>query len=453
MADDYVQTLAQLMAISRNANTPRVNDPQAGQLTFPQGSTNQGYGTMGEQFGKGIGDYIKDTFVETQKKKYLQENDPIEIQKRAEKSFEIYQRLSPAEQTKMDNWLNNTAEGLRYLKQMQIAAPHLLTKVKKEYGEAGPPPGVTADDTDIVRFIRTTPSESLQKEQALMGMAPTDRQKMLFAKEDMERSSIPVHEAQAKAIPIEAEATKSHAESARINAIVNQNESPSRIFHNTALGRAALISANNARLRASGPNPEMVKWKRDLLKYNTSLELSAEKDFKDAYTKLSTSPVGSINKNKDLANLAVNRADQLKANIPHSMIAAGMYITGLNSILADAGKSREIKKGKAVVKNMDEYNRQAAMGQEVLSRWSRSIGSIRELNMYKQACLDLWSKYPQYFYPGAKASDYVSPGGKALSPIQRQMVKDVNTYDSMFNTILKEEQARKSEEKSLLLGE
>jgi hypothetical protein len=169
MAGDFPVQLAQLIAQNRQTQAQPIRQPQVQQLN-PMQSTSVGWGPVGEAFGKGAGDYINQTYVQAEKNKYMQENDPIEIQKRAEKAFALYSNLSPAEQTKIDKWMNETPEGLKWLQKIQKSASHLLTKEPRPESELLPP-GVSKDDREMVRFMRVTPDEKRQKDFALAAMS------------------------------------------------------------------------------------------------------------------------------------------------------------------------------------------------------------------------------------------------------------------------------------------
>lgn len=219
---DYTQTLAQLLAQSRQGNSLVARDAQPTFAPYAVGSTNQGYGATGEAFGKGIGEYIKQTYVEAEKQRYLEENDPVRIQAKAEKDFNIYQSMSPSEQDQYDKWLNESPEGLRWLKQMQKAGQHLLTKVPMttpgQTGQAPLPPGVSKDDKEMVRFMRVLPSTERQKAILQQGLSPEQQQAMAFSKENKEIAEGGLATAQKTELPIRTGIMQKEADAAMMKA-------------------------------------------------------------------------------------------------------------------------------------------------------------------------------------------------------------------------------------------
>lgn len=425
---DYVTTLANILAQSKQIGSQPLQNPGVSQLMHPSGTTTEGYGQIGQAFGKGIGDYAQETYVQAQKNKYMMENDPLEIEKRGTKFYQEYNNLSPAEQDKVDNWLNHDAEGLKWLAKLQKTTPWMITKVPYE-GEI--PKGKSADEVTMYRPMRTIPDEQKMKNMDLARMTPGDRTAHWTAgsqKDLAEANAIPgklANDQQAvKAAMIQAEATRTKAET-------DKALMPAQADYYGA-------QADWARRRQPPVNPAGQKMM--LAQYAV-----AQDEIKLANDTLRTSIQNINGDNSILDKVGEKRkatlatAEHIRAIDPLNGYSTGLFTSAANSLGVIPEKASERAK-----QNM------GAQAEDVLERWGGNITSFKDYKSYWESYKRLKSVHWRYFYPEAKSREdaqkqYLWPELKRMSDpnlvrqIEMEEAREKAKKKQLFSTVLQSE--------------
>lgn len=412
---DTVQTLAQILADSRAANNPQVSNPQVGQLGFPQGRVSENGGALGAQLGAGAGDYIKETYVKAQKNKYLLENDPIEIEKRAEKFYSLYSNLSTQEQDQVDKWLNEDPQGLKWLDKLNKHAPYLMTKVplSKDFVLAN---GQAADDVTWYRPLRTIQDPDKQKGAALARMSPTERNNTLFASENKDRVV-------AENVPQQIRNDTTTANASAMNARANAAMVPSQIDVNRSIaGRndryAPSTNAVGMKLRLQEHMDQQAQVKYINDQYKS--EVAAETKRQD---------IGPVAKDFAINGKAIATATQLQDVDPLNPMSNGMFRSAAARLKQHAKSKNESTREQAFIQ-----------AKALLESWGANIRTRQGYRDYFLAVKELKWAYKDYFYPGAKMEDY-----NPLLTKELLRLKD----PEVLNTIAAEEAALLSQRKAL----
>lgn len=376
---DYIQTLAQLLANNKQANVSQINNPSVSQLGWANGVQNQGYGPVGEAFGKGVGDYVKDTYVQAKKNEYMQENDPIEIQKRADKFYETYNNLDEKEQDQVDKWLNEDPQGLKWLDKLNKHASYIMTKVPLPEG-AILKPGQANDDVQWYRPLRTLDSEAKMKSKALAGMAPEQRNANLFAPEALQQ-------AQTAAAPIAAAAHKASAEASTRNAAVNERQVavqekalPTDIDYKKALAWRALHPITNQQ-------PIGLRVSMELYKQQQAQLGEVSKNYRALVAKVNSSTGAPETKERELNAAGIDYASQVSALDPLNPSGVDTY----NSIATKLANRQN--KDRPLARKED-----ANLAKTLLDTWKHQIYGVKSLKAYYDASRRLKWKYQDAFY-------------------------------------------------------
>jgi hypothetical protein len=498
MADFPVQ-LAQLIAQNRATQQPhQIQQPSVPQLNALS-ATGVGWGPVGEQFGKGVGDYIKSTYAQAQKNKYLQANDPIEIQKRAKQMFDLYQTLGPEEQKRMDDWFNNTAEGLSELKRFQSAAPGLMTKEPRPEGEILPP-GASRDDREMVRFIRVPPSEASQKAQALysmrgqappqapimqppgapiqpradlaiqpqappQGQAPMDlRNQLLFSKENVERAQVPyyqsgtaLHEAQTADTLASTKERPQRLDLARREVVAREIDSRASLLRaKTDAGTAGSIREMNFQharyFKALADNKGMDPALTLQAKLETQKEIGKLiSQYGDHLTKYTLNPNASTQENALLIRDSLNTAALIKSMDPEHPGAPTIFNNAKRGLLTFVADYRKRSKAGSLSDSLNHtFDQNGTLARELVDAWSSKIATPQEALLfaetYKALAENFWEQMlPPEFLSAARA--HSKKGGPSLESQVGEFIYAV--YENMRTEGVKRVVANQIEKKKL----
>lgn len=389
---DYIQTLAQLLAQQQHMGTQQVSSPQVSQLGWANGAANQGYGQLGEAFGKGVGDYVNSTYVDAQKKQYAMENDPIEIQKRAAKFYGIYNNMPSAEQDKVDKWLNETPEGLKWLDKLNKHAGYLMTKVPLSEADSKLPPGVAVDDRQIYRPLRTLQSEDAMKSQARAAMTPEQRNASLFAQEH--------------ATTANAAAATSNAEANRLQAEGQRQLIPSQIAENKAkagyYGRVPVVRPNQAgtadtyglRVRLEEHRARIGEARKVEENLNAKLNNLMKDD-------------SILDKEGHALQYRIEAAGELRRLNPLGDRSLSLYESAAQRLLTQRDSE-----------NVKVRQKAGVQAKQLLSDWARGISTTKSLQLYRRTAASLVPFYSAQMFPEAKTTeDQKAAVAKFLSSI------------------------------------
>lgn len=163
--------LAQIIAQAR-PQAMRLGGP--GQVLPPTGTTDQGYGPIGQAFGQGAGDFLKNTLVKQAEDTYNLENNPVELEKRAHLSWKMYQDMAPEERANYMATVQTDPKAMKLFSKFQKAAPYLFQK---------------DETTGNMRFSQQPYTKDQLVQQELAAMAKAGGGKLaetLFSKERLE---------------------------------------------------------------------------------------------------------------------------------------------------------------------------------------------------------------------------------------------------------------------------
>lgn len=166
---DFPVQLAQLVAQSRMNNMPTIRQPNPGEMR-PSYAGSEGWGPTGQAFGKGIGDYLQSTVVETNKKKYMEENDPQLLRQQATDFAKAYQEMTKEQREMIKKSAHTNPEAYMKLTKFAKAAPELYNIVKND-------PGVP----DYIVPIEFVPSKTRMEAETYAGMPQKERGELLTA--------------------------------------------------------------------------------------------------------------------------------------------------------------------------------------------------------------------------------------------------------------------------------
>lgn len=427
--DNFTQNMATMLAQARVTNAGRnVQNPMVSQI---QGGINiqPGYGSWGDAFGKGMTDYLEKTVIEAEKQKYLEENDPVRMQKKAEQAFSTYQSMPENEQAKYDQWLNNTPEGLRLMAKMQKVAPHLFTKEPLPAGADGKPkelpPGASQEEKQVWRFMRVTPSFEQQKFNAMQTISPTDRAKLtlagplaqqaqgehLTAEAALSRAKVPTEQAHAEllkaqttAVPLQTQATLMNAEAAKEGAAAHTTQAKTAQMIAPSTIAMHLANAYYHRKMADmkgNMSPEekaflLQEWRMKGQRIGHILD-----NYEKENAKLSTNTIAATRKDELRFGNIIQSASQVKQEDPDHPVGRGLYKQGVNILMKkwndwqdsvktwNKGGLFGIRTGSA-----PELDPKWISGATMLlDGWAKNIGSKAELEEYLTAYDDIKRHY------------------------------------------------------------
>jgi len=358
-------------------------------MNFASGSSSNGYGPVGEAFGKGVGDYINQTMVQAQKNKYMQENDPIEIEKRAERFYGIYNNMPSQEQDKVDKWLNETPEGLKWLDRLNKHAGHLMTKVPlpKDYVAK---PGEAPDDITWYRPLRTIQTKEQQQNALTPTLPPDQRENILFADQIAKLKEAKLREAQAINEPTTGAAQKLGAEAQMLNAQANQSQAAAanEMLPLQKETERAKLAAEKARLEAmkarAAKDPAGVKLIIEQNKARQAALKIAGENFRETEKSLQKLYSGDAQTKKNWENKA-GYAEAIAAYDPLNPQAINLYAGTMQDISSKSDQS-----------NAAENYR---MGLNVLNSWEANVNTYKSFKALWEAKNKFLQKYWQYKYP------------------------------------------------------
>lgn len=384
---DYTQTLAQLLATNKQANAASINNPRVDQLGWANGQQNAGYGPVGEAFGKGVGDYVKETYVQAQKNRYMMENDPIEIEKRAEKFYQTYNNLDTAEQDKVDKWLNEDPQGLKWLDKLNKHASWMMTKVPLGEGQILKP-GQANDDVQIYRPLRTLDSAEKMKNKALAAMPEAQRNPLLMSAENKDMAQAANLKSETEMRPRIVAADESRAAADSLHAKTAASIAPSQIAQNRA--QAGYYN----RMPTARQDPVGTKLKlQAYVDRNNEIKLTNDAlRVTLAQNKVMPTDTAATRANKEAANTraTIEAATKIAAIDPLNGLALGSFRSAYSSIYGRRDK------GEAAKDN-------AWLAATLLNSWGKQISTQQSYRDYFIATQKLMTKYWKEFYPEAKS--------------------------------------------------
>lgn len=432
MSSEMVQTLAQILAANKQANTQQIGNPQAGQMGFQTGTIDQGYGAVGEAFGKGASDYINQTMVQAQKNKYMQENDPIEIEKRAAKFYDVYNNLPVAEQDKVDKWLNETPDGLKWLDKLNKNAGHLMTKVPlpKDYVAK---PGEAPDDITWYRPLRTIKTVDQQRNESTMGMDPAKRENILHAPQIAQLAEAGYNNQRTALAPQEVANQGLGAQAQMTNALANQQQVNQQgqllpYQKKTEEARASYYS-ERAKVATAAGDPVGAK-----LAVQDQMTKRAElKEAADNYQK-NVDAISKLGPNERKYQSRINNASyasQVVARDPLSMLPVNLFAQTMNEISGDNQGSDD-----SLAKNYQ-------MGLNILDMWEANVNSFKSYQaLYKAKEKFLYRYYKQRYGVGA----ITGPDGPEVKKMIQKEMAPMRDKELMYKVMAEEARLRKEKE-------
>jgi hypothetical protein len=426
---DYTQTLAQLLASNKQANVSQINNPSVSQLGWANGTQNQGYGQIGEAFGKGVGDYVKDTVVQAKKNEYMIENDPIEIEKRAEKFYQVYNNLDEKEQNQVDKWLNEDPQGLKWLDKLNKYASYMMTKVPLPEGTILKP-GQANDDVQWYRPLRTLDSAEKMKSKALAAMPEAQRNPLVLADEKLKLE-------QAIGEPTRVAATKAQGEASTINANANALQAKTQAAESP--GVIALNKAREWRLMHPVVNTQPIglKVSMELYKQQQAQLGEVSKNYRALVAKVNSATGAPEIKERELNAAGIDYASQVSALDPLNPSGVDTY----SSIATKLANRKNIDR--PLAREAD-----ATLAKTLLDTWKHQIYGVKSLQAYYDACRKLKWKYQNEFYgadtsPEARKELYLKDMNQLVDPKTR-------TFRPEIYFLVKQEEDKLKEQKDQL---
>jgi hypothetical protein len=419
---DFPVQLAQIIASARQSQQPfNIGQAQPARIGELQNMSGGG-GAIGEQFGKGAGDYLQQTLVEAQKKKYMEENDPQIMNERTLKFVEAYQKMTPAERENIKKASHINPQAYSMLVRMSKARPELFDVVKN------PEPG----KPDEVYPRSFTMPEAQQKAEALGGMLPADRNKTMFAQENLQG-------AQAAAVPIQAAAQTAQAAAATKQASLEEARNPSTIAMQKAHAWYYYNGMKNAR------DAQTLEDLKAANKQIQTILATTETN----YFKLKSNPQTSAAADELLIRNALEAGGKIKQIDPDDPVGPALYKQAVDHLvqktqtaLVAAQKYNKLspfwgRVGASKPQPLDPKWGQAAT--MVIDRWEKDISSVAELKLFTDSYVNLARHYWEDFYPDAKTPE------EATKIIQKEIL---NLKERVAPQVARAEQVRKLSKRS-----
>lgn len=428
---DFPMQLAQLIAQSKQSQFPMGQQQRPMELSQIQ-NVKPGWGPVGAAFGKGVGDYVNDTFLKAEKNKYMVENDPIEIEKRASQFAEVFNNMTPEEQDKVEKMLNSTPQGLKMRDKFKKYAKYLFVDYPEEVeGQAGiSSPHPKAGWTRPVQLMKT---EAQQKALALQGMPQDKRNENLFAGEAAQQASAGLHRAQTEGYPrvLAADERRAAASETQAKAAVEQNRQQAEqhgfervtkvksqeleekkfdLEKQVSKAQIDYYKARDTYLRAKAAEAG----KMDPAKARIMLAEKAAVDkqvgsilnqFNKIRLDLANNATTADEVNNQLVPSSIEAAMQMKAIDPTHPAAIGVFEQGAEILVSEWHKFNESIKGKNLFfwqKQPEMDPKWGNMAAQLLHNWGTRIGTKEDLDAFLDTYERVGSLYWKQLYPEAK---------------------------------------------------
>jgi hypothetical protein len=293
------------------------------------------------------------------------------------------------EQDKVDKWLNETPEGLKWLDRLNKHVGHLMTKVPlpKDYVAK---PGEAPDDITWYRPLRTIQTKEQQQNAAIAQMDPAKRENVLFA-QDIERlSNKGWLDAKTASEPITAEAQRVGAEAQMLNAQANQSQvaAANEMLPLQKETERARLEAEKARLEAmkarATKDPAGVKLIIEQNKARQAALKIAGENFRETEKSLQKLYSGDAQTKKNWENKA-GYAEAIAAYDPLNPQAINLY----------AGTMQDISSKSDQANAAENYR----MGLNVLNSWEANVNTYKSFKALWEAKNKFLQKYWRYKYP------------------------------------------------------
>lgn len=428
MATDLISALANIVANARQANQPiAIHSPaqftpftaghskstgttNLSELSSSNYTANQGWGPVGEAFGKGAGDFINETVLKAAKNKYAMENDPMEIEKRATQLFNVYQQAGPEEQKKIEWMLNNTPEGLKWRDKIKKHAGYLLTPYPDTLEESGSPHPKAGQFS----FTKVQPDEKMQRARALSAMPQQQREGVMFAQEAQQQGAAQHSMAEAAKAKLETQqlpeklaldrqqmelnARRTAAEERQVAVMeermkIEKAQSPSIIAAHMA--DAAYKRAHADSLLKNG-DPEAARVALQNERERQQLLNTAYGKHQDFLKNVMSGNFTPKQKVQYSLASTVKTAGEMKTIDPTNPTAIGMFRNAAQDIL-NSYRDYRIKYQKDSNTTIDPE--MAARANDLITSWGNNLGSTSEFDEFLRVRKDLMRSYWRQFYP------------------------------------------------------
>jgi hypothetical protein len=459
MATQFPQQLAQLIA--QNRPNFQVQQPQVQSLpSLVQGGAPGQLDPLGAAFGKGIGTALQDTIGATEKQKWLQENDPLEIEKRAVEFVEAYNKLDDTSQAQVLKQAMSDPKGYSKLARFAKSRPELFDKV------ADPIPG--QPDKYYPRKFALNKADIEARD--LARMPQTDRIADMRAVPNLQRAqtvesgaTAALRGAQTTDIPLNRQAENRKVVADEMTAEANQTKAGADMAQVNQAGRMedvnkrekeAHIKTLEAQARAADRrDPELAKLTIQLEREKNALRVDKEKDRRSIVGKYMESrqsiekSVGDLEmKLPQFVSNATSTARLLKGNDPGDPAGTQLLLSATDLLTRAALNP----KTGGIAGTADEYSiikpwtyfktpkwvinpQNLGLAKEILS----SMGSPEDAQSVKdlQDHLEIFRKITGTFWPSLP--DLVPGIGSPKTPEEAQKL-----IDGIVKKVMKDESLR-----------